>query len=54
MFTRAAAVLLTVVTACHAANPFARGSDVVTLTPQNWKELERSPLPWFVNVCREG
>ena len=42
------------VSACHAANPFARGSDVVTLTPQNWKQLEDSPLLWFVNACREG
>ena len=40
--------------AVGAGNPFARGSDVVTLTPSNWKQLEKSPLVWFVNVCREG
>jgi len=37
-----------------AGNPFATGSDVVTLNPSNWKQLEKSPLVWFVNVCREG
>lgn len=33
-----------------ASNPF--NSDVVALTPKNWKELENSPHAWFVNVCR--
>jgi len=29
-------------------------SDVIALTPKNWKELENSPYAWFVNVCRQS
>ena len=35
-----------------ASNPFS--SNVVALTPKNWKELEKSPHAWFVNICRAG
>ena len=34
------------------ANPFS--SNVVELTPKNWKQLEKSPHVWFVNICRQG
>jgi len=33
-----------------ASNPF--DSDVIALTPKNWKDLENSPHAWFVNICR--
>ena len=35
-----------------ASNPFS--SNVIALTPKNFKELENSPHVWFVNVCRQS
>ena len=35
-----------------ASNPFS--SNVIALTPHNFKELENSPHVWFVNVCRQS
>ncbi len=51
----AAACLVTLLALPHpaaASNPFS--SNVVALTPKNWKELEKSPHAWFVNICRAG
>lgn len=51
--TRALITLLaTVAVVVEAGNPFS--SNVVALTPKNWKQLEESPHAWFVNVCRQG
>ena len=35
-----------------ASNPFS--SNVIALTPKNFKQLENSPHTWFVNVCRQS
>ena len=35
-----------------AANPYT--SNVIALTPKNFKQLKNSPHVWFVNVCRVG
>ena len=40
------------VAAAQAANPFT--SNVVALTNKNFRELEKSPHVWFVNICRSG
>jgi len=34
----------------EASNPFS--SNVVALTPKNFKQVLDSPHAWFVNVCR--
>ena len=31
-----------------------RSLRMVALTPKNWKQLEKSPHVWFVNICRIG
>ena len=35
-----------------ASNPYT--SNVIALTPRNFKQLKNSPHVWFVNVCRVG
>ena len=35
-----------------SSNPFS--SNVIALTPKNFKQLENSPHVWFVNVCRQS
>lgn len=44
-------LLMLVASAC-ASNPF--NSDVIALTPKNFKEVLESPHAWFVNVCRQS
>ena len=48
----AALLLLSLGATARGANPFS--SNVVALTPKNWKQLEKSPHVWFVNICRIG
>jgi hypothetical protein len=46
-------LLLLLQVAVYASNPFS--SNVVALTPKNWREeVEDSPHPVFVNICRAG
>lgn len=47
-----ALVLLGALCATEASNPYT--SNVVALTPKNFKQLRNSPHVWFVNVCRAG
>lgn len=44
--------LLAVAAAAHASNPFT--SNVVALTPSNFKQVINSPHVWFINVCRQS
>jgi hypothetical protein len=48
----AALLMLSLVGTACGASPFS--SNVVELTPKNWKQLEKSPHVWFVNICRQG
>ena len=43
---------LTSTVGVDASNPFT--SNVINLTPKNFKQLKNSPHVWFVNVCRVG
>ena len=53
MQTKASALLLLCLAGtAYSASPFS--SNVVELTPKNWKQLEKSPHVWFVNICRQG
>ena len=52
---RLAAALLLLPGAAEARNPSPFSSNVVALTPRNWKrEVEDSPHGVFVNICRSG
>ena len=50
----AAAPLAVAVLATMAAaeNPYT--SSVIELTPRNFRQLERGPHLWFVNICRNS
>lgn len=45
-------ILLLLPVLVASSNPFS--SNVIALTPKNFKQLENSPHVWFVNVCRQS
>ena len=54
MVLKKAGLLLLVFFAATTVSNAGFSSNVVSLNPKTWKELEKSPHTWFVNFCREG
>ena len=47
-----ATALLAALASVAGENPYT--TNVVALTPRNFRELQRSNFLWFVNICRHS